>query len=310
MATLIQEINLIAFWQLEDQEDVRSVPRGVFDIEVIILAFNSELNIVDALKSMVAQDFEGKLGVLIHDDASTDRTIDFLIDFLKDSQIHVTLIQQVTNQYSQSGRFYRELITGSQSTYVAMLDADDIWLSKNKLSKQFSFMESNSAVNLTYHDFLAENRSSSKGLLQPHFTARFSEQALWQLALENFIGTLTVMVRTSCLRELSLSGYDNLPAGDFPLWALAASKGKFRYVPGLVSFYRSNVSGISQNQTRRQKLRDFKKISMFVRKNLTGHARLFWSISSLTALRLFARGFFRATSRTRNTKDLIESFKE
>jgi teichuronic acid biosynthesis glycosyltransferase TuaG len=117
-------------------------------VSVIIPCFNSSKTIERAVKSVMAQSYQGVLEVLIIDDASSDDTILKLFELnVKFKNIKILK----NNQNMGPGYSRNKGIDASRFNYIAFLDADDFWL-PDKLKNQIEFMEKNN-YDFTYHDY-------------------------------------------------------------------------------------------------------------------------------------------------------------
>ena len=81
--------------------------------------------------------------LLIHDDASTDRTAEIIREYAKRYPDRIFPILQTENQYSQgltniSGTFNFPRARGK---YIAMCEGDDYWTDETRLQRQVDFME-------------------------------------------------------------------------------------------------------------------------------------------------------------------------
>lgn len=117
-------------------------------VSVIIPCFNAAETIERAVKSVMAQTYEGILEVLIIDDASSDGTISKLVELNK--KFHNVQILR-NNENMGPGYSRNKGIDASRFDYIAFLDADDFWL-PDKLKNQINFMEKNN-FDFTYHDY-------------------------------------------------------------------------------------------------------------------------------------------------------------
>ena len=70
-------------------------------VSICCLAYNHENYIKDALDSFLMQNTEFRYEILIHDDASTDRTADIIREYEKKYPDIVKPIYQTENQYSK-----------------------------------------------------------------------------------------------------------------------------------------------------------------------------------------------------------------
>src|SRR5712672_3418309 len=106
-------------------------------VSVVIPAYNCARVIGDALDSVVDQNYPA-LEVLVVDDGSTDETCDVVARYGS----AVTLIKQ-RNAGAAVAR--NEGMRRARGKYVALLDADDLWL-PGKLQLQVDYLERNPDV--------------------------------------------------------------------------------------------------------------------------------------------------------------------
>ena len=110
-------------------------------VSIICDAYNHEKYIRQCLDGFIMQKgvtFE----VIIHDDASTDKTAEIIREYKNRFPNYFKPILQNENQYSRHIDFTKKymvpLITGK---YVAICEGDDFWTDPYKLKKQFDTLE-------------------------------------------------------------------------------------------------------------------------------------------------------------------------
>jgi glycosyltransferase involved in cell wall biosynthesis len=89
-------------------------------VSVVIPAFNAEAFVAEAIKSATAQDY-GRVEVIVVDDGSTDATAAIA------SRHAVTVLMQ-ENGGQAAARNAGVAAAAAAGTFVAFLDADDLWL--------------------------------------------------------------------------------------------------------------------------------------------------------------------------------------
>ena len=112
-------------------------------VSIICLAYNHEKYIKHCLDGFVMQKgvtFE----IIIHDDASTDKTADIIREYESNYPDLFKPVYQSENQFSKHIPFARKylipLVTGK---YVALCEGDDYWTDPYKLRKQYDALENN-----------------------------------------------------------------------------------------------------------------------------------------------------------------------
>lgn len=111
-------------------------------VSIICNAYNHEKYIRDALDSFLMQKTDFAFEVLVHDDASTDKTADIIRQYEQKYPDIIKPIYQTENQYSKDVD-----ITGcyqyprARGKYIAYCEGDDYWIDSLKLQKQVDAME-------------------------------------------------------------------------------------------------------------------------------------------------------------------------
>lgn len=191
-------------------------------VSVIIPVFNSAATISRAIDSALAQDFEPK-EIIVVNDGSTDGTAAELARYGD----KICVIEQ-ENQRIAIAR--NAAIKRSEGEYLALLDADDIWL-PGRLSKTVEALERNPAAGLAFSNY---SRIGPNGELIEHLTisGRSAHAPSMDEMLTQWwrIAPSTVTMRRSVWEQCGgfrpgLGGYE-----DIYLFTLARECGEFVYV--------------------------------------------------------------------------------
>ncbi|MDZ7755179.1 glycosyltransferase [Rhodohalobacter sp.] len=123
-------------------------------VSICSLAYNHENFVRDCLEGFLMQETTFPVEIIIHDDASTDKTADIIREYSEKYPDLITAILQKENKYSQGIRPMSEYIfPKARGKYIALCEGDDYWTDPQKIQKQVGFMEKNPEVVLTYHTF-------------------------------------------------------------------------------------------------------------------------------------------------------------
>jgi glycosyltransferase involved in cell wall biosynthesis len=121
-------------------------------LTVFCAAYNHEAFVSDAIESFLTQRTTFPFEIIIHDDASTDRTASIIREYEQQYPNIVKPIYQSRNQYSLLNKPSSFVWEVAQGKYLANCEADDYWRDDLKLQKQVDHLESNPSVVITYHD--------------------------------------------------------------------------------------------------------------------------------------------------------------
>lgn len=129
-------------------------------ISVIVLAFNQESHIAQALDSILMQKVNFKYEVLIGDDASTDQTAHIIQNYAVryPETVHAVLRKENIG----ATRNLYDLLTRAKGTYIANLEGDDFWTDVNKLQIQADWLDSHPEYIGCYHLCKVVDETGSK----------------------------------------------------------------------------------------------------------------------------------------------------
>ena len=207
-------------------------------VSVIIPAYNAEAFIAGTVQSVLDQTFQD-VEIIVVDDGSTDGTLLALERF--GSHIHV--------HRQPNGGVARARNTGvslAQGSWVAFLDADDLWL-PDKLERQLAA----ASAPLVYTDRLNIGARGDLPELQSLVTPMHDGDLFVRLLREgNFITNTSVMMRRELF--LQLGGFYTGLNGteDWDLWIRVAERHPIALVPEPLVKYRFHDGSISRNYER------------------------------------------------------------
>ena len=131
-------------------------------VSVSCLAYNHEKYIRSALEGFISQKTKFKYEVIIHDDASTDKTADIIKEYEKKYPDIIKPIYQKENQYSKGINIFNQYIyPKTRGKYIAYCEGDDFWTDNYKLQKQFDFLEKHPESSICVHRVNCLNEDGS-----------------------------------------------------------------------------------------------------------------------------------------------------
>ena len=204
--------------------------------------YNNALFIEEAVRSVLSQQVDGSMELLIVDDASTDHSVE-LISALDDGRIR--LIQNSKNRGIAAVR--NQLLQSAAGQYVTSLDGDDIYASPSKLASELAIMREckDARPVVVYSDIeqIDENKnriSLASHVMPPH------EGIIFQGLLDRRIMIPRDFLAPAELAK-SVGGFDESLSiyEDWDYKLRLAQKASFRYT-GLVGIgYRRHGRGLS-----------------------------------------------------------------
>ncbi|MBZ9937686.1 glycosyltransferase [Mesorhizobium sp. BR1-1-16] len=201
-------------------------------ISAIVVTYNHERYIRQALDSVLTQKTKFPFEVIVSEDKSTDTTADIVDDYVKRFPGRIRFMRSEVNL--RDNEVLLRAIRAAKGRYITFLDGDDYWVSPDKLQTQFDFMEAHPDSAVTYHDV---ERVTDDGEVVRVMKGLGHRGTIEDLTNGNFLGTCSVMIRCSALPKVP-DWIGTMPAADWPLYFLAARSGFIDHIPGLVSRYR------------------------------------------------------------------------
>lgn len=117
-------------------------------ISVLMLTYNHEQYIAQAIESVLAQNTEYPFELIICDDASADRTQEIAREYAEKDPRIVLSFQPRNTKFGKNFADGCGLIRGK---YVAFCEGDDYWTSPDKLNTQVGFLENNPDFSVCAH---------------------------------------------------------------------------------------------------------------------------------------------------------------
>lgn len=216
-------------------------------VSIVCITYNHERFIRDALEGFVMQKTNFPFEILVHDDASTDKTADIIREYEAKYPDLFRCVYQTENQWGKKNPFTDILFPMVRGKYVALNEGDDYWTDENKLQKQIDFMETHSDFSVCFHPVTVHwDDNSEPDYVFPNTKERFykTELELKDLLHHNFIQTNSVMYRWRFHEEPLDLIPDGILPGDWFLHLLHAQVGKIGFLPDVMAVYRRHASGI------------------------------------------------------------------
>lgn len=123
-------------------------------VSVVCATFNHELYIEDAITGFLMQETDFAFEVIIHDDASTDKTADIVREYQSKYPTIIKPIYQAENQYSKGFRSGFLATEKTQGIFLSFCEGDDYWIDPSKLAKQAKILFKKINIDLVFHPAL------------------------------------------------------------------------------------------------------------------------------------------------------------
>ena len=218
-------------------------------VTVKCTVFNHEPYLRQCLDGFVMQRTNFRFKVLVHDDASTDKSSLIIKEY---SEKYPDLIIPIFEEYNQYkiGGFFRIIEIMNQyiqGKYIAICEGDDFWIDEYKLQKQVDYMEKHPNCGLVY--------TRMQQLIQHtgQISLGWAHQAGFEdiIASDNPISTPTTLIRRSLYDEYYIKKIASTAwrMADYPLWIYLAHQSEIKCLDDITTVYRclSNSASHSPN---------------------------------------------------------------
>lgn len=213
-------------------------------VSISCITYSHENYIRDAIDGFLMQDTDFKVEILIHDDASPDKTADIIKHYEKKHPQLIFPIYQKNNQKSQGKKPGMNNYNRARGKYIALCEGDDYWTDPYKLQKQVDFLEMNEDYGLVHGDcniFYEEKGKwkfhANKDLLNNCRVENKNKLFTFLIEGSYKIRTATVLFRKDLLSKRKTDTVTFL-MGDTPMWLDFSQMTKFKYFDEVWAVYR------------------------------------------------------------------------
>lgn len=261
MSELRDEIEIINDWK----KDITKT-----EVSIICLTYNHGFFIETAIKSFLSQKTDFPFEIIIHDDASSDKTVEIIKNYAIKYPKIIKPILRTENQYSKYGfKFILDVYEKSNGKYISVCEGDDYFIMENKIALSQKAMEDNKKLSFLF----------SPAVLLNNDNGEISERNRYKTSDINNINLTWILKKgggfyptpTSFFKKSIIEDYPKWLGKhttlDYPIAILAVLKGDIGYLNQLTACYRKNKGSVS-NQIYSDKINAKVKIFSSYEKNI------------------------------------------
>ncbi len=254
--------------ELVDNNTVNDITeRQHMDNYAILLATYNGAEYIEEMLDSVDKQTRGDFTVYIHDDGSTDNTMDIVRNHIKDKSNY-----KIMEFKSKPGAKYNfmEMLRRVDAKYYMFADQDDVWF-EDKVEKLILKMseaerDGEDVPLLVHHDMMVvdDNLNAISASFIRYLGRDINRNSLNQLLIDNTAAGTTMLINRA-LRDkaILINNVDDVPMHDHWLMCVAAATGKIYVIDEPLIFYRqheSNVMGADTESKVGKVLRNAKDI--------------------------------------------------
>lgn len=210
-------------------------------VSIICTTYNQEYYIEDAIRGFLHQDTDFAFEIIIHDDASTDKTTEIINKYKSNYPEIIKTIFQKENQYSKAPNSPLSIsFDQSRGKYIAICEGDDFWIDNKKLQIQKNLLEENQKYSIIVHNgyklypdglSLVFNKIKRPSTFTTLDVIKKHSQ---------FAPTASYFFRRQIIPHLP-DWFDSAPIGDLFIEIYSTKFGVGLFLPGKLCIYRVNA---------------------------------------------------------------------
>jgi glycosyltransferase involved in cell wall biosynthesis len=206
-------------------------------VTVCVVTYRHEAFIAECIASVLAQDADADVHVLIGDDCSPDGTAGVVERLMARFPGSITYFRHAQNMGPTAN--YRFLIERADGDFIAHLDGDDVWL-PGKLARQLASMRKHPAASASFTNALVfdgEGEGKSLGFFSNALDGLLDMDAL--LRRGNFLNHSSLLYR-ACHKGAVLALPE--PFLDYHIHVALCRQGPIIYNSAVLAGYRFNTA--------------------------------------------------------------------
>lgn len=221
-------------------------------VSVCFITYNHVKYIEQALDSILSQQTNFPLEIVIGDDCSTDGT-SVIVKRYADKYpeiIRAYIHPENLTKYGLPGKLnFTHAFYQCRGEYVIHFEGDDYFVDDFKFQKQADYLDKHPELSACFHNALMKfedgsgrenyniNPPDQKTLIRADDL--LAEREIW------FMATASVMIRKSIIGDRFPDWFFKTKSGDIPLYVMLADNAPIGYLPDVMSVYRRNSAGLS-----------------------------------------------------------------
>lgn len=212
------------------------------DVSVVMRIYNSSEHVAEALGSIVNQDYEGTIElIVVYSRATSDDSLRAMMPGIKGLLGRGGTVRVLVRGHNGTFRAYQEGLVAAKGRYIADLDSDNFYY-RNKLSRQIGFMEKiGASFSFTAYQAVGNGGKPMRSVLPP---VPRNYKDFSQLVSKYYVDLNTVILSRK-FRKLMLEAFECISGSaydrcfeDYLMGMVACLKGELEYLGERLNAYR------------------------------------------------------------------------
>ena len=214
-------------------------------VSVPMITYNHEKFVAQAIESVLMQETDFPVELVIGEDCSTDSTRKIVQEYAARYPNAIRALLPEHNLGMMPNAI--ATLTACRGEYLALLEGDDYWTHAAKLKKQVAAMESHPDWALCFHRvrFVSNETGETAGFMPPGPQRQVS--TVEDLLITSPMHTCSILCRNGLVNPWP-DWMLGLAMGDYPLQVLTALHGKIGFMDEVMADYRMHEGGVWANR--------------------------------------------------------------
>lgn len=221
-------------------------------VSVCMTTYNQEKYIGEAIESVLSQQTNFPVQLVIGEDHSTDQTLAICQHF---ASLYPNILLYRRNDNLGLARNLALTWAQCKGDYIAILEGDDLWCSRSKLQKQVDFLDSHPEYSacFTLANLRDEDRRNNRHRYFPYRTPKQNTLRISDIIRHNLIANCSVMYRAGLVSRIP-DWMMGMGCCDLALHCCHAVHGPVGYIPELMSTYRLHSGSSFESKSLKEKV--------------------------------------------------------
>jgi len=212
-------------------------------ISVIMLTYNHEKYISEAIESILNQSFKD-FELIVLDDGSTDNTGNIIKKYLSDSRVKYIYQENLGNKGFGIDKVINKAIELTNGKFICFAPGDDVSI-PNRLELQINKFRLDPSIDIVFSDmWIIDEKSqviAQKYLPEFSFTSNSFLRLLFKI---NLVTAPTVMMKRKCIEKVGL--FEQGLVSDYHYWLKSAKVLNFKFIKTPLVKYRIHQKSLSR----------------------------------------------------------------